>query len=131
LEADLRDAIAQEKLEVFYQPLVDISQGRISGFEALVRWRHPTLGMVSPAEFIPLAEEVGLIVPLGEWVLRRACSEAVKWPAGINVAVNVSAVQFKNNRLIEAVTDILDVTGLAASRLELEITESVLLTLAA
>jgi diguanylate cyclase (GGDEF)-like protein len=127
LELDLRDALANEEFEIYYQPLYDLSVNRISGFEALLRWHHPTRGLVSPADFIPLAEEVGLIVPLGEWVLRNACAEATSWPKHVKLAVNVSAVQFKNERLVKMVTDALKMTGFSARRLELEITESVLL----
>ena len=128
LEADLRDALAQEVMELHYQPLFDLQQDRVGGFEALLRWRHPKRGMVPPSDFIPLAEELGLIVPLGEWVLRQACLEASAWPAHVKVAVNVSAAQFTSGRLLESVTSALAIAGLAASRLELEITESVLLS---
>jgi diguanylate cyclase (GGDEF)-like protein len=127
LELDLRDALANEEFEVFYQPLYDLAENRICGFEALLRWRHPTRGLVSPGEFIPLAEEIGLIVPLGEWVLCTACTEAISWPGQLKLAVNVSAAQFKNDRLVKTVTDALALAGLSARRLELEITESVLL----
>jgi diguanylate cyclase (GGDEF)-like protein/PAS domain S-box-containing protein len=127
LELDLRDAVANEEFEIFYQPLYDLAENRIGGFEALLRWRHPTRGLVSPADFIALAEEIGLIVPLGEWVLRNACAAACSWPKHITLAVNVSAVQFKNERLVQIVTDALAMAGLAPRRLELEITESVLL----
>jgi diguanylate cyclase (GGDEF)-like protein/PAS domain S-box-containing protein len=127
LELDLRDALANEEFEVFYQPLYDLAENRICGFEALLRWRHPTRGLVSPAEFIPLSEEIGLIVPLGEWVIRTACTEAITWPGQLKLAVNVSAAQFKNDRLVKTVTDALALAGLSARRLELEITESVLL----
>ncbi len=127
LEADLREALSSGALEVHYQPLFDLQQGRVSGFEALVRWPHPTRGFISPAEFIPLAEELGLIVPLGELVLRRACQEASAWPTTVKIAVNVSPAQFASGGLLQTVTDMLADTGLPASRLELEITESVLL----
>jgi diguanylate cyclase (GGDEF)-like protein len=128
LEADLRDALTEEAMELHYQPLFDLKQGRVGGFEALLRWPHTRRGMVPPSEFIPLAEELGLIVPLGEWVLRQACAEAVAWPAHVKVAVNVSAAQFASGRLLQSVTDGLTASGLPASRLELEITESVLLS---
>jgi diguanylate cyclase (GGDEF)-like protein len=128
LELDLRDALANDEFEVFYQPLFDLSQRRICGFEALVRWRHPTRGLVSPADFITLSEETGLIVPLGEWVLRQACTQALSWPSYMKVAVNVSPVQFRNERLLQIMTSALTQTGLAPQRLELEITESVLLS---
>lgn len=127
LEIDLRAAIAAEAFELHYQPVYDLSQDRISGFEALLRWTHPTRGRVSPAEFVPLAEEIGLIVPLGEWVLRKACAEASRWPDNLKIAVNVSPAQFRSAQLIRSVRETLAETGLAASRLELEITETVLL----
>ncbi|MDP4003630.1 EAL domain-containing protein [Methylobacterium sp. NEAU K] len=126
LERDLRDALAREAFEVYYQPIYSLDTDRICGFEALLRWDHPTRGFVSPAEFIPIAEEIGLIVPLGEWVLRRACEEAARWPDGLKVAVNVSAVQFTSASLVTAVREALRRTGLPGRRLELEITESVL-----
>ena len=128
LEQDLRQAVVNDEFELFYQPLISLETGRISGFEALIRWWHPTRGMVSPAEFIPVVEETGLIVPIGEWVIRRACLEAATWPLGLKVAVNVSPLQFKSPRLLPSVTEALAESGLSASRLELEITESVLLT---
>jgi len=127
LELDLRKAFANGELELHYQPLVNLCSGEVSGFEALLRWRHPHRGMVPPAEFIPVAEEIGLIVPLGEWVLRKACEDAAGWADGIKVAVNLSPVQFKSRNLVFAVTSALAYSGLPARRLELEITESVLL----
>ncbi len=127
LELDLRSAMAAGEFELFYQPLLDLTSNQICGFEALMRWRHPTHGLVNPAEFIPVAEEIGLIVPLGEWALSQACTEAASWPGSIKVAVNLSPVQFKSSNLVQAVTDALDRSGLPARRLELEITESVLL----
>ena len=127
LELDLRGALADGEFELFYQPLVDLASNKICGFEALMRWRHPTRGLVSPAEFIPVAEEIGLIVPLGQWALNQACTEAASWPGSLKVAVNLSPVQFKSGRLVQAVTDALHRSGLPARRLELEITESVLL----
>jgi diguanylate cyclase (GGDEF)-like protein len=127
LEADLRRALAEEQFEVFYQPINDAKTRSIRSFEALVRWRHPDRGMVSPAEFIAVAEETGLIVPLGELVLRAACREAMHWPSDVHVSVNLSACQFKAGRLTETVREAIAETGLAARRLELEITESVLL----
>jgi predicted signal transduction protein with EAL and GGDEF domain len=127
LELDLRDALERDEFEVHYQPIYDFRQDRVSGFEALVRWRHPTRGLVMPAEFVPLAEEIGLIIPIGEWVLRHACLEASGWPSHITLAVNVSAAQFKGMSLLQTVKDALAESGLPASRLELEITESVLL----
>lgn len=127
LEADLRKAVEREEFELHYQPLYDLSQQRICGFEALVRWNHPTRGRVPPLEFIPLAEEVGLVVDIGRWVLRRACRDAVHWPEDIKVAVNVSAIQFTNSDLPADVAAALAEAGIAACRLEIEITESVLM----
>ena len=128
LELELRQALPNGELELFYQPLVSLASNRFSSFEALLRWRHPERGLVSPGEFIPFAEETGLIVPIGDWVLRQACTDAAAWPRGIKVAVNVSAIQFRNPRLVEAVSDALAASGLLAQRLELEVTESVLLS---
>lgn len=127
LEMDLREAVEKGQLEVFYQPLLDLKHGRIGGFEALLRWRHPERGLVSPDQFIPLAEETGLILPIGEWVLRRACTDAMGWPEHVKVAVNLSARQFRSPDLVQAVSAALAETGLPAGRLELEVTESVLL----
>jgi diguanylate cyclase (GGDEF)-like protein len=127
LELDLRRALAQSEFELFYQPVLNIARNEVTGFEALVRWRHPERGLVPPLEFIPLAEEIGLIVPLGEWILRQACLEAAGWPEPIRVAVNLSPNQFKNKRLADAVIDALTAAKLAPQRLELEITEGVLL----
>jgi len=128
LELDLREAMDRDEFELFYQPLYDLHLDQVSGFEALLRWDHPTRGFVPPDQFIPIAEEIGLIIPLGEWVLRHACEEAAKWPNALKVAVNVSTVQFRSPRLIEAVTKALATSQLPAQRFELEITESVLLT---
>ena len=128
LEMDLRRAIADgTELEVHYQPCLGLQSDEISGCEALVRWRHPERGMISPAEFIPIAEETGLINQLGEWVLTTACAEATTWPDAIRLAVNVSPVQFKSGTLALKVIAALAATGLAADRLELEITEAVLI----
>jgi diguanylate cyclase (GGDEF)-like protein len=127
LELDLRNALGAGELEVYYQPLVTLATGVISGFEALLRWHHPLRGMVAPGQFIPLAEETGLIVPIGEWVLRQACAEAAAWPDDLKVAVNLSPVQFKKGNLPQVVFATLASTGLPAARLELEITESVFL----
>lgn len=127
MELDLRNALAAGEFELYYQPLVTLETGAISGFEALLRWRKSTGGMVSPAEFIPLAEEIGLIVPIGEWVLRQACAEAATWPGDLKVAVNLSAVQFKNGNVTQLVFAALANAGLPAARLELEVTESILL----
>ena len=127
LELDLRKAVALRQFELYFQPQMNLSTDRLVGCEALIRWRHPTRGMVSPADFIPLAEETGLIVPIGEWVVRTACREAVRWPDGLSVAVNLSPAQFKSRNLVEVVASALANSGLAPQRLELEITEGVLL----
>jgi diguanylate cyclase (GGDEF)-like protein len=127
LESDLREAIARGQMELHYQPVFDVKTGDRRGVEALVRWRHPNRGLIPPDQFIPLAEETGLIVPLGEWVLRRACRDATPWPADVRVAVNLSAVQFKQAELFDVIMSVLSETGLPPERLELEITESVLL----
>ena len=127
LELDLRKALLADEFELYYQPLIDIASGEVCGFEALIRWNHPERGIVTPDEFIPVAEEIGLIVPLGEWVLKQACQDAVAWPAKLTVAVNLSAAQFRNPMLALSVVSALGQSGLAASRLELEITETVLL----
>jgi len=127
MELDLRRAFANGEFELHYQPLVDIAADRISGFESLLRWRHPEKGMISPADFIPVAEDIGLIVALGEWVLREACTEAAKWPADVKVAVNLSPVQFRSRNLVQAVISALAHSGLSPLRLELEITESLFL----
>jgi diguanylate cyclase (GGDEF)-like protein len=127
LEIDLRRALMEEELEVYFQPINDARTGAVRSFEALARWRHPERGMISPAEFIPLAEQTGLIVPLGEWILRAACREAMHWPDEVGVSVNLSALQFKGPTLTATIRGALKDTRLAAGRLELEITESVLL----
>lgn len=127
MELDLRRAFANGEFELHYQPLVEIAADRIAGFESLLRWRHPEKGMISPAEFIPVAEDIGLITQLGEWVLREACSEAVKWPADVKIAVNLSPVQFRSRNLVQVVISALAQSGLSPKRLELEITESVFL----
>jgi diguanylate cyclase (GGDEF)-like protein/PAS domain S-box-containing protein len=127
MELDLRRAFGNGEFELHYQPLVDIATDRISGFEALLRWRHPEKGMISPADFIPVAEDIGLIVSIGEWVLREACNEAVKWPAGVKIAVNLSPVQFRSRNLVQVVVSALANSGLSPQRLELEITESLFL----
>ena len=126
MEADLRKALGNGELELLYQAEVALDRNEISGFEALLRWHHPEHGTISPAAFIPLAEETGLIVPIGEWVLRQACTEAMGWPGHVRVAVNISAVQF-NHGLVQTVVSALASAGLAANRLELEITETVFL----
>ncbi|NRP21915.1 putative signaling protein [Ensifer adhaerens] len=123
----LRRALDQGELEIHYQPLVNLHTDQISSFEALIRWSHPERGSISPAEFIPIAEETGLIGSLGEWVLREACAEAAAWPPGISVAVNLSPLQFRHQNLARTVSTVLNNSDLDASRLQLEITESVLL----
>ena len=127
LELDLRNAVATEGFELHYQPLLNMQTRRITTCEALLRWPHPERGMISPGEFVPLAEEMGLIGTIGAWVLRQACIEAMRWPAHVRVAVNLSPVQFKRGSVVEDVLSALAGSGLPASRLEIEITESVLL----
>ncbi|NJO21732.1 MAG: EAL domain-containing protein [Sphingomonadales bacterium] len=127
LELDLRRAIAEEQLELYYQPIIDLATEQIVSCEALMRWRHPDRGMVSPVDFIALAEEMGLIMQMGEWALRAACTAAKSWPENVKVAVNLSAVQFKGTDLVGSVIDALERSGLPAERLELEVTESLLL----
>jgi diguanylate cyclase (GGDEF)-like protein len=127
LELDLRAGIGRGEFELYYQPIVGGETEEIVGFEALIRWHHPERGLLPPADFIPVSEETGLIVPLGEWVLRQACAEAVRWSRPVRVAVNLSPAQFKSRRLVESVFSALAAAGLAPNRLELEITESVLM----
>ncbi|MDI1344516.1 MAG: EAL domain-containing protein [Pseudolabrys sp.] len=127
LELDLREALASQQFSLNFQPLVELRTGRITTCEALVRWTHPERGSVSPAEFIPVAEETGLIVALGEWVLNRACMEAATWPKGVKVAVNLSPIQFRDHNLTMQVVTALAKSGLPAHRLELEVTERLLL----
>jgi len=126
LELDLRTALVEDAFKLYYQPLINLKSRRISTCEALLRWPHPERGMVSPAEFIPVAEEMGLIIPIGKRVLRMACIECTKWPEDVRVAVNLSPTQFRRGNVIGAVREALDESGLAANRLEIEITESVL-----
>ena len=128
LEIDLRRALAFRQFELHYQPQMDVATQTITGMEALIRWRHPTRGLVPPNDFIPLAEETGLIVPIGEWVIRQACEDAAGWPGTPSVAVNVSAKQLASGKLVRAVEDALARAALAPDRLEVEITESVLMT---
>jgi diguanylate cyclase (GGDEF)-like protein len=127
LEMDLRSALVNGEFELYYQPLVSLTTNEITTFEALVRWNHPVRGLISPADFIPVAEETGLIIPLGEWVLRRACQETAKWPEHIKVAVNLSPSQLKSRNLTQLVVSALAESGMAANRLQLEITETVLM----
>jgi diguanylate cyclase (GGDEF)-like protein len=127
LEVEMRRAISTDEFHLEYQPQIDLATNKLVAIEALLRWNHAERGRVDPAEFILVAEETGLIVPLGQWVLKQACSEAEKWPSWISVAVNLSPVQFRNRGLVSTVTQILAATGLSARRLELEITEAVLM----
>jgi diguanylate cyclase (GGDEF)-like protein len=127
LELDLRDAVSSGAFEVYYQPLINLKTHRIATCEALLRWPHATRGMVSPAEFIPVAEEMGLIVEIGNWVLHQACAECMKWPAGVSVAVNLSPIQFRRGDVVAVVRHALAASGLPPERLEIEITESALL----
>jgi predicted signal transduction protein with EAL and GGDEF domain len=127
LELDLRKALTEGEFELYYQPMVNLETEEICGFEALIRWNHPKRGIIMPGDFIPLAEETALIVPIGEWVIRQACAEAAKWPTTISIAVNLSPAQFKTANIVQTVLNALARSGLPAGRLELEITESVLL----
>ncbi|MFO1111846.1 MAG: EAL domain-containing protein [Bradyrhizobium sp.] len=127
LELDLRKALANEEFELYYQPLVNLKSGKISTCEALLRWNHPVRGTVSPIDIIPIAEDMGLIVDLGRWILRKACMECMKWPAGVSVAVNFSPQQFHQRDILSEIRYALEVSGLPAERLEIEITESSLL----
>ena len=127
LERDMRVAIAGRQFELHYQPFVSPATGKVNGFEALLRWHHPQQGLVMPGQFIPLAEETGLIVPLGEWVLRTACAEAAKWPADVRIAVNLSPAQFRSKELVQVVIGALASSGVAPHRLELEVTETVIM----
>jgi len=127
LEIDLRQALANGEFEMHYQPQVNLLSNKVCGCEALLRWRHPTRGMISPSEFIPVAEETGQIVALGEWVVRQACADAARWPEDVKVAVNVSPAQLMNQNLVPMVINALAISGLNANRLEFEITEAVLL----
>lgn len=127
LEYDLRKAQTAGEFELYYQPLINLADNRISGFEALIRWRHPEKGLVQPGVFVPLAEEIGLIVPIGEWVVHEACAMAAQWPDNLKVAVNISPAHFCDTALVQTVMDALAASGLAPNRLELEITETNLL----
>ena len=127
LEMALRTALEKGEMHLAYQPVVDAGSGSLTGFEALLRWDHPQFGSVSPAKFVPLAEEARLIGPIGEWVLRTACDEAARWPGHIRIAVNVSAEQLQGAQFAATVASALGSSGLAADRLELEVTESVFL----
>ena len=127
LEMDLREAIRRGEFQLYYQPIIDLKQRRVVGFEGLLRWNHPHRGFVCPADFIPLAEETGLIVSIGEWALRQACADAAKWPNKLRVAINLSPIQFRSAGLVKIVLSALAEGGLPADRLELEITENVML----
>jgi diguanylate cyclase (GGDEF)-like protein len=127
MECDLRKALQAGEFELRYQPVVNLASKAIAGFEALIRWHHPEKGMVAPDQFIPMAEEIGLIIPIGEWVIRQACMTAARWPGHLNVAVNLSPVQFQSPGLLQVVVNALAASGLAPGRLELEITETILL----
>jgi len=127
MELDLRKALPAGEFELYYQPVVNLESNEISGFEALIRWNHPEKGQVPPSTFIPLAEEIGFIVPLGEWVIRQACLAAARWPEHLSVAVNISAAQFRGSSLMPVIVNALGASGLHPTRLEIEITETVLL----
>jgi diguanylate cyclase (GGDEF)-like protein len=127
LESDLRKALPAGEFELHYQPVIDLRSSQISTFEALIRWRHPEKGLIAPGAFIPVAEEIGFIVPLGEWVIRQACATAARWPGQVRVSVNLSSLQFRSAGLVETIVDALAASGLPAERLELEITETILL----
>jgi predicted signal transduction protein with EAL and GGDEF domain len=127
LERDLRTALSANQLELHYQPIVDLASGDINGCEALLRWHHPQKGLIPPNTFIPLAEEIGLIIPIGEWVIRKACAAAAGWPKELKIAINLSPIQFRNPGLLPVIVSALATSGLSPDRLELEITETVLL----
>lgn len=127
MELDLREALSKNELAMYYQPVFNLAEDRIAGFEALMRWNHHDGGMIPPSQFIPLAEELGLIIPMGEWAIRQACADAAEWPADLKVAVNLSPVQFRDDNLVRSIEDALSSTGLDPRRLELEITETALL----
>jgi diguanylate cyclase (GGDEF)-like protein len=127
MQSALREALANGEFEMNYQPVVDLRDGRITGCEALIRWNHPTLGRIPPGEFIPIAEQNGLIVPIGDWVIRQACAEVSTWPAGVKVAVNLSPIQLMNPKLVQVVAVAIAAAGIDPSRLEIEITETVLI----
>ena len=128
MDLDLREAIETDAFELFYQPILGVARRDLRGFEALLRWNHPTRGLVMPDRFINIAEANGLIVPIGEWVVRRACEQAARWPAPVRVAVNLAAVHFTSDTLVEAVADAIDRSGIDPARLDLEITEAAMLT---
>jgi diguanylate cyclase (GGDEF)-like protein len=127
LEGELRRALMLRQYELHYQPQIDVGTGKLTGFEALLRWRHPKQGILSPASFVPLLEELGLMLPVGDWVLRTACAEAMQWPGELSVSVNVAGSQFESDRLLPAVAGALTSSGLQPHRLEVEVTEAALL----
>ena len=127
LEHDLRLALKRDEFVVFYQPQMNLNENKLCGYEALIRWERPGEGIISPMEFIPVAEETGLIRPLGEWILRRACNDAASWISDGTIAVNFSAAQFRYPGVVEMIAEILEETGLEPDRLEIEITESLFL----
>jgi EAL domain-containing protein (putative c-di-GMP-specific phosphodiesterase class I) len=127
MEQDMRRALPAGEFELYYQPVVNLATNGVSGFEALIRWNHPDQGLIVPETFLPLAEEIGFIVPLGEWVIRQACATAALWPDNFHVAVNVSAAQFRSPRLLQVIVTALANSGLRPAQLEIEITETVLL----
>jgi EAL domain-containing protein (putative c-di-GMP-specific phosphodiesterase class I) len=127
LTVEMRDALLKDQFELYYQPIIQLDDDGLGGFEALIRWRHPQRGLIPPMDFIPVAEETGLIVPIGEWVLREACRTAAQWPQHLKIAVNLSVCQFRHNSLLASVVSALDESGLRPGRLEIEITESVFL----
>jgi EAL domain-containing protein (putative c-di-GMP-specific phosphodiesterase class I) len=128
MERDLRLALQFGQFELHYQPVINLRTGGITGLEALLRWSHPVRGSVPPAEFIPIAEDVGLITEIGRWVLQQACADAVEWPADLKVAVNLSAAQFAGGDIVEEIKAVLSAAGLSPKRLVVEITESLLLS---
>jgi len=128
METDLRVGLARNEFELYFQPIVDVATQQPRSMEALVRWRHPERGLVMPDQFISIAEDAGLITPLGEWILQSACAQAAKWPADVKVAVNISPVQFRKASLLDVIMCALVETGLPPDRLEIEITERVLLS---
>ena len=128
LEEELRDAISRQEFELHYQPIINVNTREPVGAEALLRWRHPERGLISPDEFIPLAEETGLIAPIGEWVLQQACTDAARWPEHLSIAINLSPVQFRKDNLVDVILCALVELGLSPGRLELEVTETALMT---
>jgi EAL domain-containing protein (putative c-di-GMP-specific phosphodiesterase class I) len=128
LTLELREALQNDEFELHYQPIIRLDGDALSGFEALIRWRHPKRGLIAPAEFIPVAEETGMIVPIGDWVLREACRTAMEWPEHLKVAINLSVYQFRHASLLATVVSALSETGLCPGRLEIEVTESILLS---